>query len=231
MNSNGYIIVFLVVLSLILALEIRFELQGDKKGVYIFKPMLMPVIAIFYVGYMGIYKSGLNQYASIFIIGLVFGFLGDIFLIESSSKKRFMMGLVAFLVGHLLYLITYILILSDISKTTHTINPLYLVFYVPMVLLLIFMIPKVVKSMGDMKIPGAVYAIVISFMHIVSTIFILYGITPFSFLLWSGSLSFLVSDFILAWNKFKSPIKLYKLWNMSTYVFGQYLMTLGMCFL
>ncbi|MHA1340580.1 MAG: lysoplasmalogenase [Promethearchaeota archaeon] len=224
---------FGAILGMVLLFEIIFELKQNKRMIYVFKPLLMPIIIAMYIFFIINFRPFLN-FDLIYLLGIIFGWIGDILLIESNSKKRFLFGLVVFLLGHLFYSISFILMLLMFNSDGSFFNSiafLNFAFFIPVIILGILFIPKAINSMGEMKIPGTIYSIVIVVMHILATLFILSGIYLFTLSIWLGSLLFIISDIILAWNKFKKPIKLSKLWNMLTYVAGQFFMAMAMCIL
>ena len=49
-----------------------------------------------------------STYAIIMLVGLVFGWLGDLFLHLNDTAKSFAIGFCSFLVGHIVYITAYI---------------------------------------------------------------------------------------------------------------------------
>ncbi|MGE5223616.1 MAG: lysoplasmalogenase family protein, partial [Omnitrophica WOR_2 bacterium] len=82
---------------------------------------------------------------------------------------------------------------------------------------------------NGLKIPVLIYAIVISLM-LLSAVFTFlkpdWGF-PATALVTAGALLFYISDTILAWNKFVSPVHNGRLLNISAYHLGQILLITG----
>lgn len=64
------------------------------------KVFLMPFLALTY--YLGCTKE---KFSKVILCAIIFGCLGDLFLI---IENLFLLGVVSFLVGHLLYIITFL---------------------------------------------------------------------------------------------------------------------------
>ena len=81
--------------------------------------------------------------------------------------------------------------------------------------------------LNDLRIPIMVYMMVISIMVILAGY--RYGrVNKFSFkLIYIGAIFFVMSDSILAYNKFAEPISFSGVWIMGTYMLAQYLITMG----
>ena len=135
--------------------------------------------------------------------GLAFGALGDALLDLSSSY--FTAGLVAFLIGHVFYTAFFIR-----SGRRRVVAPaLALILYSAVFLWWLW------PGLGTMRIPVAVYVAAIAAMAIASC--------RFSWWVALGAMLFLLSDSILAANRFKTavPGRDYLVWL--TYYAGQFL--------
>lgn len=82
-------------------------------------------------------------------------------------------------------------------------------------------------GLGEMKIPVMVYASVIVVMTI--TALLRYGYTSIqSFsLVFGGAIMFMISDSLLAVNKFLNPFAYAGFWIMATYCLAQFLIVKG----
>jgi uncharacterized membrane protein YhhN len=146
------------------------------------------------------------------LVGLIFSTIGDVFLIK--DKQFFVQGLLAFLVGHICFVVAF-----------YT-NPnwLSLIFYLVYVA---FFLSILWRDLGSLKIPVIVYSLALAAMSwfAFSRYFEFYdNKTLFAFL---GSISFVASDSLLAYNKFKLPIPLSSVWILSTYFLAQWLIALS----
>ena len=152
----------------------------------------------------------------IFMSGLFFGLLGDIFL-QLKSERWFLFGLGAFLIGHLLYILG--LNVATFEGNSITSFLLLLPIAALMVVFLNTILPEVEKSL---KIPVAAYCIVILTMFysgLLTLISSTWSMTA-SILAAVGAGFFVFSDMMLAWNKFVSPKE--GIWIMVTYHLAQF---------
>jgi len=213
-------IIFLVLFFIFLAIHLIGEWLENAKIRYITKPPLVPLLILFYI--FSIIPGFLNW---IFILGLFFGFLGDVFLMLGREEKWFMYGLSSFLVGHIFYIITFGLSIVNILAF-----PWWGFFLViPEILAVAFVLIKIKGKMGDLRIPTLIYVAVISLMSFFAALRLTtYQIISFSFLLpWIGSILFIISDGIIALDKFDKHIPHDRFLVMITYGLAQYLITQG----
>jgi uncharacterized membrane protein YhhN len=148
---------------------------------------------------------------------LAFSSLGDA-LLDLSPRRFFIWGLLAFLVAHLIYILLFVRNRVRPMKPKGWQLALVIAVWSSNVLLLWWMAP----SLGALTGPVMVYVCVITVMV---TLGILAGFSKS----WvcSGAILFLISDSILAINKFKSPVPMagYLIW--ATYYFAQYGIAIG----
>ncbi len=104
-----------IIILVILGLDTLIHLYGqytsikgkEKLGLlieYITKPLLLPLMIIFYLTYL----PAVNWW---YIAGMIGGFLGDVFLMlpdPSGKKTSFKIGLIAFLLGHVFYVVALV---------------------------------------------------------------------------------------------------------------------------
>ena len=200
--------------------------QGTAKLVLAdFHHVIKPSITISLMAYVA-YKTQLKgRFAKRIFAGLVFGLFGDVFLMyDYVDPYFFMLGLTSFLIGHLLYISAFYLDYkwapSIEKKYTRIAIGVFGVFCVAFYL---FLRPY----LGDMKIPVLIYAFVISLMAIMATNR-KSRVNTISFnLIFYGAILFLISDSVLAYNKFVSPVRFAGIWIMATYMLAQYCITIG----
>ncbi len=195
--------------------------KDNKNGLlirYISKPLLMPLLACFYI----FDNSSLDWWV---ILGIAGGFIGDVCLMIPDPKKTkrfFKFGLISFLLGHFFYIIALIL-MTDFSNYQWW----SILFSIPYILIGVIVYPRLIKHTGKMKIPVTVYLIVIILMG-VSTPLLWGNNEPIGvILLMMGALVFIISDTINAFNKFAKEIPYERLYTMTTYLLGQFLLVLG----
>lgn len=188
-----------------------------NKGRCYTKPFLMPLLAIYYI-------SSVEEVNKLIVMALVFAFLGDVFLMWSERKSNFMLGLGAFLIGHLCYVLLF---LQNVSITQSV--PVW--FYFIIIIYAIgarAVMKKLTMYLGDMKIPTYIYMGVILFMSFTSLARIWAMDMSISFFLpFIGSLLFLCSDSMLGFYTFKGKFKNGNIYIMLTYVLAQVLIVVG----
>jgi uncharacterized membrane protein YhhN len=160
---------------------------------------------------------GSFSYTRHIVLGLILGAIGDVALL-GKSNRAFMGGLVAFLLGHLAYVVACL----------HTTDP-HLVFNYAGVYALA---PTVVglaalawlwPRLGSMRIPVIVYVLVIISMVIAAiAVFRSDVLTPPSRLrLVIGAVLFFISDLAVARDKFVEKGFSNRAWGLPTYYAGQ----------
>jgi len=164
------------------------------------------------------------------------GLLGDVFLLF--PYRFFMHGLVSFLLGHFCYLGLFVVFFmkfldqEPVSDAWIGWSLLSLILW-GSILLFFYLIYKPLSKPGgvhhSMWIPTQIYAWVLSGM--VTFSFLAMGV--FSELIWAifmiftGELLFLISDFVLSYNKFLHPIPGGHLWVRITYHLAQFSLAWG----
>jgi uncharacterized membrane protein YhhN len=134
------------------------------------------------------------------VVGLVFSLLGDIALLW--PVQGFLAGLVAFLLGHLCYLVA----LTRRVQFLHS-RPAFGAWAVVAASVLASLWAGVP---ADMRLPVLVYVTALSAMAAQATS------------VWLGAALFVLSDAILATDKFVGGVPLPTLWNLSIYWLGQW---------
>ena len=176
---------------------------------YIFKPLTM--LAIILIAFLGS-SSPMSFYQQAILVGLIFSTVGDVFLIN--DKKFFVHGLISFLLGHLCFIAAF-------YSSPNFPSVIFYLIYVAFFLTMLW------KHLENLKIPVIVYALILALMSwlALSRYFELRDSqTLFAFL---GSISFVASDSLLAYNKFKKPLSLAPLLILSTYFLAQWLIALS----
>ncbi|MGV8983048.1 lysoplasmalogenase [Clostridium sp.] len=198
-------------------MHIIFIKSENIKGCYYTKPLLMPLLAIYYT-------ASTVQINKSIILALVFAFIGDVFLMWPGRKNNFIFGLGAFLLGHLCYVLLFS---QDISFVKDLPWQFYLIII--MYAMVAFTVMEKLKNhLGDMKIPTYIYMAVILLMSFVSLSRMwVMGLSIGSLLPFIGSLLFLCSDSMLGFYTFKGKFKNGGVYIMITYVLAQVLIVGG----
>jgi uncharacterized membrane protein YhhN len=138
----------------------------------------------------------------------------------------FIGGLGAFLTGHVLYIICYRQ-LRYVNSNRGLLATQKMRFSLPIILAGTGLVTILFPYLGGMKLPVMIYALVITVMAMQALF--RYGFTSSkSFvLIFAGALFFMLSDSLLAVNKFMKPLPLASLFIMTTYILAQYLIVEG----
>ena len=158
------------------------------------------------------------------LAGLFFGWLGDVLLMfESIRPLFFIFGLVGFLCGHLCYIFYFKNIATGYAKATKQ----QLLFVIPVAIYVAGLLYLLYPSLGALKIPVTVYAIVLAAMLCVA-LWLQYKIYKRVALFFvSGAVFFVLSDSVLAINKFYHSFSQAGFIIMGSYCIAQYLIVRG----
>jgi uncharacterized membrane protein YhhN len=152
------------------------------------KAALMPVLLIYYI------VTSANLLA-VALIAIIFSWLGDIFLIRKDEPKFFRLGLAAFLLSHIFYIIALVLI-------THGLHIPALIVSIVVALVAEILLPKIINPPRAMRGAVIVYGIVILAMSVCALQYMLSGMSPGSVLLFAGSVIFIFSDTLMTYLSF-----------------------------
>ncbi len=159
----------------------------------VFKPLTTALII-----YFAFQQGGhvFLHYKVLILIALFFSLAGDVFLML--PHERFIAGLVSFLIAHLFFITAFI------GHTGPYWNWIYLI---PVLIYFILFLIVLLPHTGEMTIPVVVYALVIlTFLWQAAG---RYGFQPDMLTACGlfGAILFVLSDSLLAYNKFVKPIK------------------------
>lgn len=185
---------------------------------YITKPSLL-IALIFY--FYNQSKTLRSKTRIVTLLALIFSLLGDILLMfVEQSSDYFMLGLISFLIAHIFYCLVFLLYRNS------EINFIRISAVLCLYAFGLFYLLK--DGLGDFLIPVTIYMIVILMMVI--TAFLRQKKAPqISFVLvFIGAILFVVSDSILALNKFYVPLRFSSISIMLTYASAQYFIVLGL---
>ncbi len=207
-------VLWLILVFIFAALEIMAVSRNLQRLEYIVKPAVLIGLLLWLYA-----STGLQGNTFWFGLGLLFSLVGDVLLI--SSDRMFLPGLIAFLFAHISYITGFLEQIGNITAWS-LILAIFIVFTISR---LLRRIVGAMRSQGENKlvIPVMVYGTVISMMlyAAVSTLYNPAWKTTSAFFVSLGALLFCVSDAILAWNKFISPLTNGRVWNISLYYLGQ----------
>ncbi len=207
MNRKEALLTLLAAASAIL--HIWAEYHGPQVQVFVFKPLTMAFIIL-----LGVYRATGNRgfYAYCILAGLGFSVAGDVFLMLPSDL--FVQGLISFLIAHLFYIAAFTQG-TPLKFRSWSIAP----FAVYGLLIYAVLFPH----LGELKIPVLIYVVAILVMgwralerwrHVRNSAAL------FAFF---GALLFILSDSVLALNRFREPFAAARLLTLLTYFSAQWL--------
>ena len=194
------------------ALAVSKNLEGLE---YLAKPAVMVCL------FLWLYSStGLQGNTFWFGVGILFSLAGDV-LLMIAFDRLFLFGLAVFLFGHLSYITGF----KDELETVSAWSLLLLVFIAVSVIRMMRRVVGALRAKGENNLvyPVIIYGSVISMMlyAAMSTIYDPAWKTSAALFVSLGAFLFCASDVILAWDKFVSPVKNGRVFNIVTYYLGQ----------
>src|SRR6187431_1073424 len=193
--------------------------NGNESLRYITKPLLMPLLIIFFVFQTKDFLSPLKKWI---VLALVFSWAGDVLLMfESTNSNFFISGLVAFLIAHIFYILFY----ENVIRKEGLRKNYW--WFLPVIIYYISLIYILSPNLGDMKLPVRIYGIVISYMLIQALQTGRIKNSGAAIFMIAGAILFITSDSILAINKFYEPFEYAGIAIMLTYGIAQLLIMLG----
>ncbi len=209
---------FLFAYALLGAMHILFHEHETVH--HLSKPFLMPLLLLYAL-------SALRKLPGWLVIALLASCLGDSFLMYEARKPvYFVLGLGSFLIAHLAYIILFIKTSEPVSwqlriKKRGMILGMLLAYTA---VLLALLLPRT----GALQIPVVVYAVVLCAMTMTAFLRTSSGLSAHALLVALGSVLFVISDSLLAVNKFVFALPYAPVWIMGTYLTAQYWIVRGM---
>jgi len=211
-------IIAILIVSVILL--IRAEIQFKKKQIYMFKPMstILVISVVIFVLISGYQMS--IAYSMWMLAALLFSFGGDIALMFGENQKAFRIGLVLFLIAHIVYALAFFKFAGG------NIAPVGITVFIGIIAAIgyFYLYPK----LGPMRLSVLAYILVISYMlnRAIATHFGTTFSNQQAWLISIGAGLFYLSDLILAINRFRWPFK-YNHVSLAFYYSGQLLIALS----
>lgn len=190
---------------------------------YVAADILKGLAALMFVmiGCIG-YKNVINDSLGIKIfIGLIFGLVGDVllnlrFVLKKSGQKAFLAGILAFLIGHILYLAALIPIAESLAVD--------IVIGVVLAGALLAYIFKTMEVKTAFKIFGVFYLGAVIVMTVIAVNIAFVTGNPHDIVYAVGAVLFTASDIVLIFNTFSGVTKFsLRITNLSLYYVGQLL--------
>ena len=192
---------------------------GREDISWFLKPFLIPFL------FLAVYSCGNFPSKKFLLLALTFSWMGDVVLLFAyKAEIYFIIGLIAFLISHIAYIVLFskqLRINSSRNKAVFWVGITAIIVY------LILMLSILLPTLGDLKIPVFVYAIILSTMLLFAFKGYLKWSKPAGGYILLGAVIFVSSDSILAFNKFYEPIRFSSFLIMATYLLAQYLIIVG----
>lgn len=206
---------FLVVTVVFL---VRAELKRNQRQICVLKPIsTLLVIAAAALSFL---TPGVEPLYTIWILfGLCLSMGGDLALIFQSDRA-FRIGLLLFLLAHIVYAIAF--------TVPNGFHPQDLITGVLLLGLAVAVYLYLRPGLGRMEAPVLLYILIICFMvnRAISTFFGEAFSTTQAWLISLGAVLFMASDLVLATNRFRHPFKVHRL-SLFLYYGGQLLIALS----
>lgn len=218
-NSRMTFRTLTIVYFAVLAVEIIALTTANTTLEMAAKPALMPIL----IYYFGKNTEPSSQRLTL-SAALFFSWLGDVALFfDKVGGRMFVYGLAAFLIAHLFYIWFFLRVrkTAGVATRPNLIAVAAIAFYASA--LFTFVMPFV----GEMIVPVSIYTIVISAMMISSVAALNRQTIDAGKWCVAGSALFLLSDSILAVNRFAIPFGSAPILVMLTYAVAQFLITEG----
>jgi uncharacterized membrane protein YhhN len=183
------------------------------------KPLLIPALLLL-LFFTKSTVSGKN----LLLTGLFFSWMGDVFLLfEYNHALFFIFGLASFLTTHIFYIVYFLRIRSEKTSLLKK-QPVLIALVLAYGITLVW---QLYPHLKDLKLPVMLYAAVICSMLLCSLhVFLKVNKKAASFYL-LGAAAFVVSDSLLAINKFYQPFAYAGVFIMLTYCAAQFFIVTG----
>ena len=206
LKQSKYIFWLFTAVSIIHILGLIFKFEVVS---VVTKPLILISLLLYYL-------KSTNKRSTLYTGAVLFSLLGDVLLI-SNTELNFMLGLASFLIAHILYIV----MVMKSAETSSFKNKVKSV--VPFVILGFGLLYFLKDTLGEMLIPVTIYAFVISMFGTVSLLNYINKKSNKALTLLLGALFFMLSDSVLAINKFQESNAVYPVVVMITYITAQYL--------
>lgn len=213
-KNAGFVIYFFLVFLNLCAAWFNIEILN-----LITKPLLLPALML-----VVFLEEKPTKLRSLFITALLFSFFGDVLLLFVKTNANFFIGgLVSFLLAHVVYIIFFAKIKGE-SRAKPKLFYLYIFLVVVHFVELLYIL---YPGLGAMKLPVTIYAVIISIMLMVC-LFVFFKVPPMAGKYFvTGAILFVISDSLLAINKFYMPFFQAGFFIMLTYCLAQFCLVKG----
>jgi uncharacterized membrane protein YhhN len=204
--------IYIITLGIILLLGLLYyEKKKDRAPLLIVKSIL----SLLFVVTALLQPHSVPAYYHYLLVGLIFCLIGDVCL-ALPQEKAFMVGLVAFLIGHIFYIFSF----SSLTQIYHWISAGFFIIFGMSALIFLWLRPH----LKSMLIPVLLYILVITVMA--SGAWAVFWKSSFQTygraLILTGSFCFYFSDVFVARDKFIKEEYRNRLFGLPLYYGGQF---------
>lgn len=207
-KSSGLILFIIALLADLIGVWLNNEwLQ------YISKPLIVPALVFYFL----CLAEPRNYFSGKWIVvGLLFSWIGDVLLMFVAKNELFFLsGLASFLVAHIFYILFFRQVMKEEKiKLRPWLLIVVIIYYAALVS---WLYPYLL----DMKVPVLVYGLVISTMFLLAMHMLFIKNRIAGKWMMAGALLFVISDSVLAINKFYQPFETAGILIMVTYGLAQ----------
>lgn len=206
-------IILSVLAAVSAALTILAKYRNSKQQEYIFKPLTM----VFIIPIAVLVDDPVSStYQVLIVIGLCVSLVGDVFLMLPTD--RLLQGLASFLIAHIVYITAFTL-------EGNGVTPLWTI--IPFILYGAIILWWLWADLGSMKAPVLIYVGAILIMAWQANNRWLETRDTESLLALIGAYLFVMSDSVLAVERFRGSFRSAPFWVLSTYFAAQWLIALS----
>ena len=182
---------FWLIISFLAILADLIAIQWNESYRYFTKPMIVTSL----IFYFFLRTSGTGNFLRYVVLAaLVFSLGGDVLLMfEGSGSLFFLLGLSSFLIAHVFYIVAFNYLRKQYNIPFHPVLLLPVIVYYTSLIVILY------GDLNEMRIPVMIYGLVIS------TMMVLALHLKISRVLMMGALLFVISDSVLAFNRFYNP--------------------------
>ena len=215
MKNSTWIFIFLLLLAV--------NIAGNAVPLYwlniLSKPLLMPVLALYFFWVLKRYRSDVKKWI---LLALLFSCGGDVLLIfQEKQSVFFLLGLSSFLLAHIFYIVFFHKVrMREAVKGNPWMLLIVVIYYAAL-------ISWLSPYLGEMKLPVRIYGLVISFMFMLAMHMLFLRNKMAGKRMMAGALLFVISDSLLAINKFYHSFTEAGIFIMLTYGLAQLLIVQG----
>jgi len=188
------------------------EERGPRPLVYVFKPLTTLLILVAAVSATGADP----RYRALITAGLAASLAGDVFLML--PRDRFVAGLASFLAAHLLYAVAF---------ATAPAGPVDLALLVGLLAIAAGIVRALWDGLGRFRVPVLFYVAAIMGMAWLACVRWRTGLEAGAALAAVGALTFVLSDALLAFDRFRRRFRHSRAWVLASYYAAQALIALS----